>query len=158
MATKNNKSKFVPEAVQIWLGQRKAVKQYDVYPASWASLFKLQAIFRELLGEITELWNTEIVSSVKSVSEASDNEAATIMRNLAVNPRLWEIVNSMLQKPQVFFNLAIPDLDQELFDENNPDGITIPQVWATFEAIAEVNQLEVAKNVAMGVLPGTKTK
>jgi len=155
---KNNKSKFLPEPVQIWLGRDKAAKEYAVYPASWASLFKLQAIFRDLLGDVTELWNTEVVSSIKSVSESSDSEASKIMQNLAVNPRLWEIINSMLQKPQVFFNLAIPDLDQSLFDENNKDGITIPQVWATFEAIAEVNRLEVAKNVAMGVFPGTAKK
>lgn len=151
----SQRSHFIPEPVKVWLGRGESVVEYEVTPAAWVTLYKLKDLLRNLLEEVTDLWNQEILQTVREIAgpEAEANgRAGERLQALLVNPHVWELVDALLAKPQEFFHLAIPDLDLNLFDEGNPNGATIPQVWATFEVIARVNRLEMAKNL-LGVRP-----
>jgi hypothetical protein len=158
MSKKSDKSRFVPEPVTIWLGKGENIKEYNVEPATWASLIRLKDVFRSLLNEVTELWNQSILTAVKDASQAESNQAGTVrLQELFTNEKVWELIDSLLEKPYDIFVLAIPDLDKNLFDEKNKDGATIPQVWETFNVIAEVNKLDVAKNLLAGRIQKNST-
>jgi len=153
--THSQRNRFVPEPVPIWLGSGDKVQEYKVVPAPWGALFKLKDVLRDLLEETTTLWNTQIVSTVKAVAaESNDETGLKQLQALLVNEKVWELLDHLLAKPHEFFRLAIPDLDPSLFDAGNSEGATIPQVWATFEVIAQVNRLDIAKNL-FGGRPGT---
>lgn len=147
MSKLSDKSRFVPEPVSIWLGQGESLKEYSVVPATWASLFRLKGVLKNLLLEVTELWNADILSAAQQAGEGDTSGAAKRLKQLVVNDGIWELVQSLLEKPQEIFELAIPGLDKGLFDENNPNGITIPQIWETFKVIVEVNRLGEAKKL-----------
>lgn len=162
---KSDKSVFIPTPVSVWLGSNGYEKEYKVTPATWASLYKLKSVFRELLSDVTDLWNQDILSSVqKAVKEQSEDtdkqESKQESKNagfqeLLLNENLWKLVDKLLEKPYDILSLAIPDLDPELFKEDNANGATIPQVWATLTVITQVNQLDIAKNLITG--KGLKT-
>jgi len=151
MSTKRDRSRFIPEPVSVWLGQGEYVKEYKVVPAAWSSLYSLKSVLRSLLEDVTALWNSEILTSVKAaVSDSSDENGSKMLQSILVNDGLWALVDKIIEKPYEIFSLAIPDLDSNLFSQDNPNGATIPQVWETFKVIAEVNQLEIAKNLLTG--------
>lgn len=144
------KSKFIPEPVSVWLGQDDQVVEYKVVPASWASLTLLKGVFRELIAEVTALWNTDLTVPGQSVGDLT-------IKELVDNPKVWELVDSLLAKPQQIFELAIPGLNANLFSPDNPKGITTVQVIATFEIIFQVNRLEVAKKMLGGLMTTNST-
>jgi hypothetical protein len=149
--SKRTKTAFLPEAVPVWLGKGDAVKQYNVSPATWATLFQLKDLFREFLDEVSELWNGEIFSAVQAIAAAPNSDQANEeLKRLAVNPKIWGLLEGLLNKPQALFVLAIPEINESLFYKDNLNGITIPQVWATLEVIMEVNQLEAPKALLLG--------
>lgn len=158
MGKQVHKSRFVPEPVLIWLGADDQLQEYKISPAPWGALFQLKDVLHDLLEETTTLWNTQIVSTVKAVAAESDGQTGLKqLQALLVNEKVWELLDTLLAKPYEFFRLAIPDLDPSLFDQGNLKGATIPQVWATFEVIAQVNRLDIAKNL-FGGSPGTPPK
>ncbi len=73
MSKLSDKSRFVPEPVSIWLGQGESLKEYSVVPATWASLFRLKGVLKNLLLEVTELWNADILSA----AQQAGNEQVT---------------------------------------------------------------------------------
>lgn len=159
MPTKNKaelRRRFVPEAESIWLGSGDSVKEYKVVPVAWSTLYELKDLLRELLGEVTDLWNQDILSNLKEAltTDGTEKDGGTgVLQKVLVNDNVWALINSLLEKPYKFFKLAIPDLEEVHFTApSNPKSATIPQVWATFEVIAEVNRLDFAKN-----LLGSKT-
>jgi hypothetical protein len=155
MSKTRNKNAFIPETVPVWLGKNEGVKQYAVSPATWATLFRLKDLFHEFMNQVSELWNGEIFSAVQAIVGASNEETANEkLKQLAVNPRVWELIDQLLEKPEFLFSLAIPDIDPNLFNKDNQNGITIPQVWATLEVIMEVNQLEAPKALLLGEKKG----
>lgn len=154
----NDKSRFIPEPEKVWLGKGDGVKEYDVYPATWASLYKLKSVFRDLLSNVTDVWNSDVLVAVKEVASAEKENGSKLLQELAVNENIWKLLDELLVKPQEIFEIAIPNFDKSLFSEDNKDGATIPQVWATFEVIARVNDLEFAKNLLAGQLNPTTQK
>lgn len=145
------KSRFIPEPVSIWLGQGDQITEYKVVPAGWSSLTRLKTVFRNLMDEVAELWSTELVTPSASPDPSAPQPQNTI-KQLVVNERLWDMYDSLLRKPHEVLELAIPGLDPNLFSPDNPKGITTVQVIAAFETIAEVNRLEVAKKLMGGLM------
>lgn len=139
--------RFVPEPVSIWLGTSE-VKEYKITPAAWSTLYQLKDLLRDILSEVTGLWNEEILTGLKTALNTEGQTSAEAFQQLLVNDRVWELINGLLEKPYSFFKLAIPDLEEVHFTApSNPKSATIPQVWATFEVIAQVNHLDFAKNL-----------
>ncbi len=141
--------RFVPEPESVWFGtEDKAVTEYKVVPVAWATLFELKDLLREILEDVTGLWNAEILTSLRTALNTEGQAGAQAFQELMLNPKVWELVQQLLEKPYKFFKLAIPDLEEVHFTApSNPKSATIPQVWATFEVIAQVNHLDFAKNL-----------
>jgi hypothetical protein len=164
MPNTNRKRLFVPEPEPIWLGQGDGLVQYDVVPAGWGALMKLKDLLKVTLGEVSELMNETVVPTLQAVAEPATPEASAQRPDLATTVaslaggNVWDLIDRLLEKPQALFKLAIPNLDEALFDPDNPKGVTITQVWATFEVIMEVNKLDFLKNLIGGTqTPPNKT-
>lgn len=147
MSKLSDKSRFVPEPVLVWLGQKDQLKEYSVVPATWASLFRLKGVLKNLLLEVTGLWNSDILTAAQQAGEGDTEGATNRLKQLVVNDQVWELVQSLLEKPEEIIVLAIPEVDKDLFEKDNKLGITIAQVWETFRVIMEVNRLGEAKKL-----------
>lgn len=120
---------FLPEPRQIALG----TSLFDVVPQPIARVKRFKVAWSHAFENFNRL-----EADFRDLRDTDETVDSDVMFD--------KIADFALEIPYELLEIAIPDLPKSLF-EDEVNGVTFPQVYAAFDVILEVNDLEVLKKI-----------